>query len=35
MDTLFDAIFRDKNVEGRFQNPDDLRLTNDGSMTGS
>jgi hypothetical protein len=35
MDTLFDAKLREKNIEGRIQNPDDFRLTNDGSITGS
>ena len=35
MYTLFDAELGDKNIEGRVRNPDDLRLTNDGSITGS
>ena len=35
MDTLFDAKLRNKNIEGRVRNPDDLRLTNDRSITGS
>jgi hypothetical protein len=35
MYTLFDAKLRDKNIEGRVRNPDDLRLTNDRSITGS
>ena len=35
MNTLFDAKLRDKDIESRVQNPDDLCLTNDGSITGS
>ena len=35
MYTLFDAELRDKNIEGCVRNPDDLRLTDDGSITGS
>lgn len=35
MYTLFDAELWDKYVEGRVRNSDDLRLTNDGSITGS
>jgi hypothetical protein len=33
--TLFDAELRDKNIKGCVRNPDDLRMTNDGSITGS
>ena len=35
MNTLFDAKLRDKNIESRIQNPNDLCLTNDGSITRS
>src|SRR6266403_3354971 len=35
MDTLFDAELRNKNIESCIQNPDDLRLTNHRSITGS
>ena len=34
MYTLFDAELGGENLEGRVRNPDDLRLTDDGSISG-